>query len=97
MAIVINYWNWSDEQADAEFQRVLAAHDATNCPHCSKPIDRGDVAWNDASTDAGTGYSVLTVQCQRCFHEIAYFRSWHGSIHDFNEFVHVLGEDWKAR
>lgn len=92
---MIDFRRWTDEEADAKLKAILQAHNSEPCPHCQKPIDRGDVAWNSASTKAGTGYSVLEIQCQRCLYEIAYVKSWYSGIHDFNEFVYVLGEDWE--
>lgn len=85
---------WTDEEADAEFARVLAEHDASLCPSCGRQLDRGDVAWNNSGTEAGTPYSVLEIICQNCAREIVCIHSWYPEIEDFNEFVDVLERDW---
>lgn len=89
----VDFSQWTDARANAEFQRILTEHDAATCPTCGKPIDRGDVAWNNSNTESefGTDYCVLQITCEHCSSEILHLRSWYPSIETFEEFVYVLG------
>jgi len=82
------------EASDQQFANVLKEHGTLYCPSCGKVIDRGDVAWNNASTHAGTPYSSILIECLRCDTEILYLTSWF-EIDSFAELVDVLARDWK--
>lgn len=87
----------ADERwADEEFARALAAHGKTNCPTCGRVIDRGDVAWNSASTEAGTGYSTAYIHCQACGAEVASWSSWWSEVSDWCEFCAQLLPGWES-
>lgn len=79
--------------ADKEFKRIMSEHGKDKCPNCGKEIDRGDVAWNNRSTDAGTDYATGEIQCSACDTEIANGSSWYPGADDFEEFVENLLED----
>ena len=81
------------ESIDEKFTGILKTIGIEKCPDCGKCVDRGDVAWNSASTEAGTGYSVLEILCQQCDTEVYRTVSWYPSIGDFEEFVSVLTEE----
>lgn len=83
-----------DDDVDARFAAVLAEHGSTVCYSCGRAIDRGDVAWNNASTEAGTGYCTVEIICQGCEASIAHVTSWYLGIDDFGDVVFVLEDDW---
>lgn len=78
--------------ADQKLTEVLAAKNKDKCPKCNKQIDRGDVAWNTASTESGTPYSVMEIICEKCFTEIYHGTTWF-EIESFEEFVKELEEN----
>lgn len=82
-----------EQVADQQFAALLSAHSLTTCPSCAKPIDRGDLAWNNASTGY-TPYSVVEILCQRCDHELLFLKSWKPSIRDIRDVILVLETDW---
>ena len=86
----------TEQEADIEFQRHLKLHNAEKCPGCQKPIDRGDVAWNNGSTEAGTGYTMVEIQCLNCSREIAHFNSWHWGADSFEDLVENVIDDWEV-
>jgi transcriptional regulator with XRE-family HTH domain len=79
----------NDLNANVKFSEVLKKYNKDKCPNCNKLIDRGDVQWNNANNENGTGYSVLEIICERCFTEIVYLQSW-SYIDDFDAFVEIL-------
>lgn len=81
------------KRIDNKFSKILKSKGLDKCSDCGKVIDRGDAAWNNASTEAGTGYSVLIIQCQRCESEVYRTASWYPSIVDFEEFVNTLADE----
>lgn len=85
----------TEEELDLRFQAILQEHDAVTCPRCATPVDRGCVAWNNASTEYGTGYCVVEIACQACDTEIATVRSWYPEISDFRDVCYVLEKDWE--
>lgn len=89
------YWEWTDEEADAELHSILLEHHADRCNNCGREIDRGDVAWNGGSTEAGTPWSVLQITCQNCDTQIIHIDSWYPGIDSFSEFVDVLRDKWE--
>ena len=79
---------------DEKFREVLRAHGKEFCPDCGRHLNRMDAAWNNGSTEYGTGYSVLEVMCAACSAEIVCVHSWYPHIDDFEEFIEVLEKDW---
>jgi hypothetical protein len=61
---------------------------------CGRVIDRADVAWNNACSEAGTSYSTVTIICLACDAPIAYWRSWYPEIEDFEELIDHVLDDW---
>jgi hypothetical protein len=84
-------------KGDELLEQALAAHGKSNCPSCSRKIDRGDVAWNDGDTEAGTPYTHVEIQCQQCETEIVNFCSWWpgGSQYDFDDTMEHVLKDWE--
>lgn len=81
----------TETEAEQHFAHYLRELGLDSCPQCGRLIDRGDVAWNSAFTEAGTDFSVGEIICQQCDHEIAYWHSWYPKPDTFAEFVeHVL-------
>lgn len=76
--------------ADETFKRILTDHGSEKCWSCGRELDRGDVAWNNASTEAGTPFAVLEIICQACDSEVMRCQTWWPAIDDFEEFVEVL-------
>jgi hypothetical protein len=77
------------DDPDRNLAVALARHGKSTC-QCGRIIDRGDVAWNSGSTEAGTEYSVIWIICQACDTEIAQVHSWMPWIDTFEEAVHEL-------
>ena len=89
-----------DPRLDRCLRRILTENgyaDLGMCPKCGAWIDRGFVRWNSRSTEAGTGYSVLDVECEACAAEIAHATSWYSEISGFGQFVMVLADDIERR
>jgi hypothetical protein len=86
----------TEAEADAEFHQTLVAHSKTHCPTCGKAIDRGDVAWNNGETEAGTPYSSAIIQCQACDTEIARWSGW-TEADNWIEFVEKMLDGWEPR
>lgn len=82
-----------DKQA-AALAAILQKHNAAQCPNCQHPIGWGDVAWNSGSTEEGTEYSVIEIQCTACDTEILYLHSWYAPIDDESEIIYVLQTEW---
>jgi hypothetical protein len=81
---------------DEKLTAILAKHGKSNCPKCGRLLDRGDVAWNNADTEAGTPFTWVEIQCQQCDTEIAHFSSWWPGADDLDELVeNVLANDWR--
>ena len=61
-----------------------------NCPNCKREIGLIDAAWNEASTEYGTEYSVMQITCQACDTEVWHKETWAAieSIEDFIEELH---------
>lgn len=78
---------------DEIFQQILKQYKKDICPNCGKIIDRGDLCWNNPSTDAGTDYCVVEIQCQQCDTEIAHGHSWYPGADNFEELVNNVLED----
>jgi len=85
----------TEKEAEKYFREILLEHSMSNCPICGKVIDRGDVAWNNASTEAGTPCCSVEIQCLGCDTEIAHIESWWPGIDDFEDVIEVLSRDWK--
>ena len=81
---------------DERLAVILAEHGKTNCPSCGKIIDRGDVAWNNGATEAGTPDTHVTIQCQRCDSGIAAFWSWWPGADDLDDLIENVMKDWRS-
>lgn len=80
-----------------EIQRlknILESKKASVC-ECGRQIDFGDIAWNNGSTEYGTGYSVVEIECQECDEEIKIIHSWYPEISSTKELLDVIDEDWE--
>lgn len=83
----------SEATVDERLAAVLAKHGASRCK-CGRTIDRGDVAWNEASTEAGTPLTYIEIICQACDTAIARVSSWYPGAEDLEKVVEILEEDW---
>lgn len=83
--------------ADEKLSIKLKEMEKTHCPVCNRALDRGDVAWNCASTEAGTDYSWAHIQCQSCDTEVAEWISWWpcDGGDTFEDFVEHILPDWE--
>jgi len=72
---------------------VLRQHKAERCT-CGHRIGFGDIAWNNGSTEYGTEYCVVEIQCVACDREIAHIDSWYPGIDNREELLGVLERDW---
>jgi RNase P subunit RPR2 len=86
----------SSLSADERLAAVLKEHSATRCKSCRRKLDRGDVSWQNASTEAGTGFTTVYIICQSCGTETAEVFSWYPETDSFEEAVRVLEEDWEG-
>lgn len=82
---------------DERLQLLLAKHRTRRCKECGHRIGWGDIAWSNGSTEVGTGYCSVEIQCAVCNHEIVYFNSWYPGIESRNELLYVLNNDWYNR
>ncbi|HBJ1645818.1 TPA: hypothetical protein LA462_000271 [Clostridium botulinum] len=85
-----------DNIADGKFKSILERYNKEVCPNCGKEIDRGDVCWNNPTSDGedgGTPYCVIAIQCQACDTEIKSGTSWYPGADDFEELVDCALED----
>lgn len=81
-------------QQNKELVRLLLEHNARRCK-CGHRIGWGDIAWNNGNTEAGTGYSMVVIQCEACQAGIAKINSWYPEIEDRDDLLYVLGKDWE--
>ena len=88
-------WNMKKETTLEMFHRELEEHNISVCPKCQKPINQGDVSWNEGSTEAGTGCTWSQIVCQRCEHELAHWWSWYSECPTFEEWVEDVLPDLK--
>lgn len=89
----------TEQEAEKELSLLLKEKNCNICPMCRKIIDRGDIAWNNPSTEAGTDYTIVEIICSCCDTEIARISSWYPGADSFAELVEeVLSEeDWILR
>ncbi len=80
-------WDWKKPTTLESFYQQLEKHNIGICPKCQKPIDQGDVSWNEASTGEGTPCTWSQIICQRCEYELAHWWSWHSECSTFEEWV----------
>ncbi len=81
--------------ADEKLTAILAEHGKTECPSCGKKIDRADVAWNNADTEAGTPFTWVEIQCLACQTEIIHFSSWYPAADDLDDLIEHVLPDWR--
>lgn len=65
---------------------ILEKHGIAVCKVCDTKADRGSCSWNNKSTEAGTPYSTIHVECQFCFEELAHCQTW-APVESFAEFL----------
>ncbi len=68
-----------------------------NCTNCEKPLDRMDVSWNNASTEAGTPCCWIDVICSECGSSASHFSSWWPGIDGDDDLIHVIDSDMSKR
>lgn len=68
---------------DERFAEILEEHGLDVCKECDKTVDRSDVAWNNASTEAGTPCATLEIICAACSNSILHIFSWWPGIETF--------------
>jgi hypothetical protein len=83
----------TEQEAEALFREWLVKNGLSTCPGCGREIDRGDVAWNNPCTEAGTDYTTVHIECQGCQTEIADFNSWFPEADTFETLVEYVLED----
>lgn len=64
--------NPSQEQLD-KLDSILAEY--KNCS-CGQPLQWGDISWNNGSTEAGTPYASLQIECPNCGMDILCKSEW---------------------
>ena len=74
---------------DKKLKEILVKNNMDICPCCGRQLDRGDVAWNTACTEAGTDYSVVSIICQACDDEMLNAHTWY-CIDNFEDLVEEL-------
>lgn len=84
---------YDDQAVDQELGRILREWDIARCRACGRLMDRGDLAWNNGQTEAGTEFSVVYVTCQACGTEMLQYKTWYTPIDDVGELVWVLDHD----
>lgn len=72
---------------------ILKKHNAERCSNGHK-IGFGDIAWNCASTEAGTDFSTVDIICTLCGLEVVLIRSWYPWIETADELLSVIESDW---
>lgn len=85
----------TDKELELRLSQILKNHDAEICTGCGRTLDRGDIAWNNGSTDFGTGYSTVEIICEGCYTEAAVVHSWYPEISNFEDVINVLESDWQ--
>jgi len=74
-------------------RELLKERGVSPCAVCGRELDMGDVAWNNAATEAGTGFTIVEIICQGCDTEAAKINSWYPGIDTFDELVYVIKTD----
>lgn len=87
----------TEAEAERALSDLLVAAGYSPCSKCGRQIDRGDVAWNNPSTEAGTDYTVVEIQCQGCNSEIVRFTSWWPGADNFEDLVENVFQDMPKR
>lgn len=86
------------KMSDVErLKKILREHDAEVCPNCGHEIGFGDLAWNEARSEAGTPYTVIEIQCINCQTEIVQIMSWFPTADYPEELLNILETDWKRK
>ena len=79
--------------ADERLADVLKAKGYAICKSCGRNIDRGDIAWNNGSTEVGTPCTFVEIICARCDNQVARIHSWYPGIEDMDELTYVIEND----
>lgn len=82
------------DDLDDRLIAVLQKHNAQTCASCGFEVGWGSIAWNNATSEAGTPCAVVYVICDRCGSNIALVFTWKPCIEDLDEVLSVLEEDW---
>ena len=85
-----------DKQND-KLKKLLKEKGYAICPSCGRELDRGDIAWNNGSTEYGTGYSSIECICQACDVSIFSVVSWYPNIDDLKDVVYVLVNELESK
>lgn len=81
-------------QEDVEhLYEILSEHDSSHCK-CGRKLDFGDISWNESASEAGTPFSIVNIQCQRCDLEIKRVFSGYPCTDDIEDILHILETDW---
>lgn len=83
-----------EDTQQARLKQILQTHQAEFCPACNHEIGLGDIAWNEASTEAGTPVSTIEIQCVICQTEIKWLHSWTG-IDDIDDLLDIIEDNWR--
>ncbi len=78
---------------NGRLKQILKQNGFNRCPSCRRELDQGDMAWNNASTESGTGYCSVVCQCQQCDYGIFEVRSWYPEITDLEDICIVLQDE----
>ena len=70
-----------------KLQQILTKYNINTCHKCGRVIDRGDIMWNEGSTEYGTPYLYIYIECQQCDTEIFYGWSWDCNEYSFRDLI----------
>lgn len=73
--------------AEEKLASWLKQNKIESCSHCSKPLDRNDVAWNDADSGSGTPMTMVNISCSVCLTEAYLGYSWYPCTDTFEELI----------
>lgn len=85
-----------DEYTDDNswFMDILREHDIMLCTNCESPLELSGVRQlNSGSTEAGTDYCVVGIECNQCDYLVVEVESWYPGASDVDEMLHVLDKD----
>lgn len=75
--------------SDTYLTETLARYGLAECKSCGRVFDRGDVAWSNGQTEAGTPHATLEIICTACSTEALCIWAW-AEIESLDDFVDVL-------
>lgn len=83
----------TEQEAEQRLKELLTKRGVSRCRGCARELDRGDVAWNNSGTFAGTPFTYVYVQCEGCGREAATIFSWWPGTDGFAELVEQVLDD----